>query len=254
MATYCSILVSGFSGGSDAKESTCNMEDLGSIPGLGRIPGEGYGYPLQYSCLENSMPGDLPNPGIELGLLHWRWILYQQSYQGSPKVKVLVAQLCPTLCTPSTVAHQAPLSMGYSRLEYWSGLPFPSPGDLPNPGIEPGSPALPADSLATELWRKSHALGQMVKWWSTELQCQAGIKSCPHLPGPCTHLLRPSPRGLAHPLQDARLQDHHVWIALTFCWVVVPSSEYSPWVKFMLRDRMTWVSSDSTIYTPVTRS
>ena len=55
MATYFSILVSGFSGGSDAKESTCNMEDLGSIPGLGRIPGEGYGYPLQYSCLENSM-------------------------------------------------------------------------------------------------------------------------------------------------------------------------------------------------------
>ena len=43
MATYFSILVSGFSGGSDAKESTCNMEDLGSIPGLGRIPGEGYG-------------------------------------------------------------------------------------------------------------------------------------------------------------------------------------------------------------------
>ena len=41
-----------------------------------------------------------------------------------------------------TVAYQAPLSMGFSRQEYWSGLPFPSPGDLPNPGIEPGSPAL----------------------------------------------------------------------------------------------------------------
>ena len=44
--------------------------------------------------------------------------------------------------TPWTVARQAPLSMGFSRQEYWSGLPFPSPGDLPNPGIEPGSPAL----------------------------------------------------------------------------------------------------------------
>ena len=63
----------------------------------------------------------------------------------------LVAKSCPTLATPWTVAHQAPLSMGYSRQEYWSGLPFPSPGDLPNPGIEPKSPALQADSLPTEL-------------------------------------------------------------------------------------------------------
>ena len=48
------------------------------------------------------------------------------------------------------IAHQAPLSMGFSRQEYWSGLPFPSPGDLPNPGIKPGSPALQADSLLSE--------------------------------------------------------------------------------------------------------
>ena len=52
--------------------------------------------------------------------------------------------------TPLTVAHQAPLSMGFSKPEYWSGLPFPSPGDLANPGIEPGSPALEADSLLSE--------------------------------------------------------------------------------------------------------
>ena len=45
--------------------------------------------------------------------------------------------------TPWTVAHQAPLSVGFPRQEYWSGLPFPSPGDLPNPGIEPRSPASP---------------------------------------------------------------------------------------------------------------
>ena len=49
--------------------------------------------------------------------------------------------------TPWTVARQAPLSMGFSRQEYWSGLTFPSPGDLPNPGIEPESPASQADSL-----------------------------------------------------------------------------------------------------------
>ena len=49
--------------------------------------------------------------------------------------------------TPWTIAHQAPLFMGFSRQEYWSGLPFPSPGDLLNPGIKPGSPTLQADFL-----------------------------------------------------------------------------------------------------------
>ena len=52
--------------------------------------------------------------------------------------------------TPWTVAYQAPPSMGFSRQEYWSGLPFPSPRDLPNPGIEPGFPALEADTLTSE--------------------------------------------------------------------------------------------------------
>ena len=66
----------------------------------------------------------------------------------SLKVNMLVSQSCPTLCAPWTVAHQAPLSMGFSRQEYWSGLPCPSPDDLPNPGIEPGSPALQADLLS----------------------------------------------------------------------------------------------------------
>ena len=51
---------------------------------------------------------------------------------------------------PWTVAHQAPLSMGFPRQEYWSGLPFPSPGNLPDPGIELRSPALQADSLLSE--------------------------------------------------------------------------------------------------------
>ena len=52
--------------------------------------------------------------------------------------------------TPWTVAHQASPSMGFSRQEYWSGLPFPAPRDLPNPGIEPGSPALEADTSTSE--------------------------------------------------------------------------------------------------------
>ena len=64
---------------------------------------------------------------------------------------VLVTQSCPTLATPRTVTLQTPLSMGFSRQEYWSGLLFPSPGDLSHVGIEPRSPALQADSLPTEL-------------------------------------------------------------------------------------------------------
>ena len=57
--------------------------------------------------------------------------------------------------TPWTVAYQAPLSMGFSRQKYWSGLPFPSPGDLPHPGIKPGSSTLQAHSLPTEPSGKS---------------------------------------------------------------------------------------------------
>ena len=63
----------------------------------------------------------------------------------------LVAQSCLTLATLWTVACQAPLPMGFSRQKYCSGLQFPSPEDLPDPGIEPRSPALQADSLPTEL-------------------------------------------------------------------------------------------------------
>ena len=64
--------------------------------------------------------------------------------------------------TPWTVALPAPPSMGFSRQEYWRGLPFPSPEDLPDPGIEPGSPALEADALTSEppgkpmKWHRKH--------------------------------------------------------------------------------------------------
>ena len=62
----------------------------------------------------------------------------------------LVAQLCGLFATPWTIACQVPLSMEFSRPEYWSEQPFPSPRDLPTPGIEPRSPALQADSLPSE--------------------------------------------------------------------------------------------------------
>ena len=66
------------------------------------------------------------------------------------KVKVKLLSRVRLFATPWTVAYQAPPSMGFSRQECWSGLPFPSPGDLPDLGIEPGSPTLQADALPSE--------------------------------------------------------------------------------------------------------
>ena len=69
-------------------------------------------------------------------------------YEGEVKVSRLV--MSASLRPHGLLAHQAPLSMESSRQEYWSGLPFPSPGDLPDPGIKSGYPALQADSLTSE--------------------------------------------------------------------------------------------------------
>ena len=101
----------------------------------------------------------LPSPGEYSWLREWthvscigRWIFYLwviQTFLGELlefdmkyTLKVLVAQSCLTLCDPWTIACQTPLSMEFSKQEYCSGLPFHSPGDLPDPGIEPRSPAL----------------------------------------------------------------------------------------------------------------
>ena len=87
-------------------------------------------------------------------------------------MKVKVKSLSPVrlFATPLTVAYQAPPSIGFSRQEYWSGLPFPFPGDLPNPGIEPGSPTLEADALTSEppgkpVVKKNVAVGEQM--WPT---------------------------------------------------------------------------------------
>ena len=110
------------------------------------------------------LQGIFPTQGSNPGLPHCRRILYQLSHQGSPTPSLssfltkLKLSFCAVFChsvvsdsaTPWTTAHQAPLSMGFSRQEYWSGMPCPPPGDVPNPGIEPGSPALQADSLLSE--------------------------------------------------------------------------------------------------------
>ena len=79
------------------------------------------------------------------------------------KVKVRLLSHVRLFATPWTVAYQALLSMGFSRQEYWSGLPFPSPGDLPNPGIAPESPALQTDTLPSEPLEKVLLLLRDVK-------------------------------------------------------------------------------------------
>ena len=79
------------------------------------------------------------------------WVTNQTSVNlRKLKVKVKLLSRVRLFVTLWTVAYQASLSMGFSRQEYWSGLPFPSPGDLPDPGIEPRSPTLEADALTSE--------------------------------------------------------------------------------------------------------
>ena len=80
-------------------------------------------------------------------------------------MKVKLLSRVRLFATPWTVARQAPLSMGFSRQDYWSGLPFPTPGDLPDPGIESGSPTLQADSLLSEPQEKPHvSIGWVFIW------------------------------------------------------------------------------------------
>ena len=76
-----------------------------------------------------------------------------KNYRKEDNIRTVTVKLLSRVrlsATPWTVAYQAPLSTGFSRQEYWSGLPFPSPGYLPNPGIKPRSPALQADALPSK--------------------------------------------------------------------------------------------------------
>ena len=92
------------------------------------------------SCMQY---GAAKNRGRMSGFLEVKVHLFSENL----KVKVKSLSHVRLFATLWTVPCQAPLSMGFSRQEYWSGLPFPSPGDLPDPGIEPSSPTLKADAL-----------------------------------------------------------------------------------------------------------
>ena len=189
------------------------MGDLGSIHGLERSLGEGKGYPLQYSGLENSMDcivygvmkgrtwlshfhfhfhvrAEVMTRTLVVGLwgrggTGWNHIeglaSWLPSYLLLPSVSPKQSLLWQTgdmefmgksLChvwlfvTPWAVACQTPLSIEFSRQKYWSELPFSSPGDLPDPGIEPGSLASQADSLPSELPGKPIEFILVVKSWA----------------------------------------------------------------------------------------
>ena len=120
--------------GSDFCFFSCNS-DTKVIPGQQQVD---FPHPLQ--CLQ--LKGTASHGSSPAILL--------QGQFASRAYLLSCVQFC-NCSSPWTVVHQAPLSMGFSRQEYWSGLPFPSPGDLPDPGIECQSPALQADSLSCEL-------------------------------------------------------------------------------------------------------
>ena len=95
--------------------------------------------------MDCSLPGSSLHGILQARVLEWGAIPFSDHNLCGRHNKVKSLSRV-RLCDPWTVAHQAPLSMGFSRQEYWCGLPFPSPGDLPDPEIEPRSPTLQEDS------------------------------------------------------------------------------------------------------------
>ena len=150
-------IYNGLPGGSEGKESACNAGDPGQIPRWGRPPGEGNGNPLQYSCLETPVDRGAWRAAVHRVAQSWTRLKQLNSsthiyYTESESVSHSVMS---DSAIAQTIASQAPLSMEFSRQEYWNGLPFLYSGGLSDPGIEPGSPALQADSLLSEPARKS---------------------------------------------------------------------------------------------------
>ena len=98
--------------------------------------------------------------------MFWWWIT-----ERSHLIYLHAIKIVQLFATPWTVAHQAPQSMGFFRQEYWSGLPFPSPRDLPDPGIEPRSPALQADSLPSKPAGKPKTFEGIANFWFLIFSC-----------------------------------------------------------------------------------
>ena len=149
-----------------------------------------------------------PNTCLELTCSIFNYILDVPPLRSPVKVKSLSRVWL--FATPWMVAYQAPWSMGFSRQEYWSGLPFPSPGDLPNPGTELGSPALQIDALPSEPPGKSRSSNSTSGSEGKAPVCRAGD------PGLIPGLGRSPGEGNGHPLQYSCLEnpmDREAWWA-----------------------------------------
>ena len=131
----------------------CSLKAYLSLLLFGTLHSDGYIFPFLLCLLllffSQLFISFLKQPFCLAALLFLGMILVTASFT-MLKVKVKSVSHVRLFATPWTVAYHAPLSMGFSRQEYWSGFPFPSQGDLPNPGIEPGSPAFQADTLTSE--------------------------------------------------------------------------------------------------------
>ena len=106
--------------------------------------------PTLWDPRDGSPPGSAVSRILQARTLEWVTISFSNAWKWKVKMKSL--SCVQLIVTPWTVACQAPPFMGFSRQEYWSGLPFPSPGDLPNPGIQPGS---------------THIVGRRFTVWAT---------------------------------------------------------------------------------------
>ena len=134
------------------KNPPANAGDSSLISGSGRSPGGGNGNPLQYSCLGNPMDRGAWRATVHGVAKSWTR-LSTHTYSGTFSSVQFSHSVVSDSVTPWTMARQAPLSMGFPRQEYRNGLLFPSPGDLPNLGIEPTSlmsPALAGGFFTTE--------------------------------------------------------------------------------------------------------
>ena len=131
----------------------------------------------------------------------------------------LCALSCVWLCvTPWTVVRQASLSMGFSRQEYWSRLPFPPPGDLPDPGIEPRTPALQADSFT--IWATREAHGARLPGFSSKLW---------HRPAGCPWTSpKNSPRASVFPSVKLVFNSGTPHVLTLSCWTLYNPRDCSP--------------------------
>ena len=125
-----------------------SLESLWTVAAMLFCPWDSAGQNTEAAC-HALFQGIFLTQGSNPHLLHWQVDSLTLSHKGSPYALVCTKLLSRVQIsvTPCTIACQAPLSIGFSRQEYWSGLPFPPPGDLPNPGIKPMSPAYQANSL-----------------------------------------------------------------------------------------------------------